>query len=212
MYYLLVYAQLTAVTPLLFRLLRRCRAALYAVTPCVIAGWELLALSRVDVPNVGVLFPTWLVYYLFGLEWQRWCERLREKRGFVANVTVLALLAQIAEGFLWYAYADYNMATTQLRLTNVVSSLAVITLLMTAAGRAREHLSGCRPLVLLGDLSFGVYLCHIAVLMVLRKAFGLVNLALPLVLWVAVMVVSVLVISTCRRVLPYRLLRLLGFA
>lgn len=212
MYYLLVYAQMTIITPVLFRLLKRCRAALYAVTPCMIIAWEFLALLGIDAPNVGVLFPAWLIYYLFGLEWERWHERLRKKRDAVAAVAALALLAQMGEGSLWYACGDYNMATTQLRLTNVLSSLAVITLFMTAAGRARERLSGCRPLVLLGDLSFGVYLCHIAVLMVLGKVLGLMGLASPSVLWVTVLFASVLLIVTCRRILPHRLLRLLGFA
>lgn len=36
MYYLLVYAQLVVLTPLLFRLLRSYRVLLYAVTPCML--------------------------------------------------------------------------------------------------------------------------------------------------------------------------------
>lgn len=213
MYYLLVCAQLTAVTPLLFRLLRRCCAALYAVAPCVIAGWELLAPLRVDVPSVAVLFPTWLVYYLFGLEWGRWRGFLRDHRDAVAIAAALALFAQSAEGFLWHTYGDYNMATTQLRLTNVVSSLAVIALLVTASGRARGRLSSCGALVLLGDLSFGVYLCHMAILAALGRVLGLAGLeglASSFVLWFGVIVGSVLLVSACRKVLPRRVLGLVG--
>lgn len=214
MYYLLVYAQLTVLSPLLLRLLRSHRMLLYMVTPISTALWELSAAAGVDLPNLGRLFPMWLVYYLFGLEWGKWRERLRKKGRSVAAVAALALLAQMGEGALWYAHGDHNMATTQLRLTNVLSSLAVITLLMTAVGKARERLSGCNPLVLLGDLSFGVYLCHIAVLMVLGKVLalaGIEGVASSFILWLGVIVGSVLLVRVCREVLPRRALTLLGF-
>lgn len=214
MYYLLVYAQLTVLSPLLFRLLGSHRILLYTVTPISIALWELSAAAGVDLPNLGRLFPMWLVYYLFGLEWEKWRERLRKKKSAVAAVAALALFAQLGEGALWYACGDYNMATTQLRLTNVFSSLAVITLFMIATGKVRERLSDCKPLVLLGDLSFGVYLCHIVVLMVLGKVFALVGIegvASSFILWFGVIAGSVLIVRVCREVLPRRALTLLGF-
>ena len=97
------------------------------------------------------------------------------------------------------------MATTQLRLTNAISSLAVIVLLMLAPECARERLARCGPLVRLGDLSFGVYLCHVALIMALRKAIGIVGLAgAPsiVVLWALVLGLSVLLVSAAQRVLP----------
>lgn len=30
-----------------------------------------------DIVKIAVLFPAWLVYYLFGLEWERWRAKLR---------------------------------------------------------------------------------------------------------------------------------------
>lgn len=72
MYYLLVYAQLMLLTPLLIKHLETKRILLYSVTPVVLVIWELVGLLRIDVPNIAVLFSSWLVYYLFGLEWSRW--------------------------------------------------------------------------------------------------------------------------------------------
>ena len=113
----------------------------------------------------------------------------------------------MGEGLDWDALGDYDMATTQLRLTNVVSSLAVIALLMLAPEGARERLAHCGALVRLGDLSFGVYLCHVVLIMVLRKALDLVGLAgVPSIfaLWVLALGLSVLLVTAGRRVLPCR--------
>ena len=214
MYYLLVYAQLVAITPLLFKLLRTHRVLTYAIAPVAVALWEAAALLGIDLPNLGRLFPMWLVFYLVGLEWERWRGVVSGKVKAVAAVAAVALALQMGEGFLWNAYGDYNMATTQLRLTNMASSLAVIALFMLASGAVRSKLAGCQPLVRLGDLSFGVYLCHIAAFIVCRKLFELVGLSgfLPsLLLWAVVLVSSALFVALCQRVLPKRALVVVGF-
>lgn len=215
MYFLLVYAQLVALTPLLFHLLRSHRALLYAIAPVAVVLWELAALLGIDLPSLGRLFPMWLVFYLVGLEWDRWRSLLRGKTPAVAAIAATTLAAQVVEGFLWNVYGDYNMATTQLRLTNMVSSLAVIALSMLASDAFKRRLASCRYLVRLGDLSFGVYLCHMAVLMVFRKCFellGFVGIIASLALWLAVLVTSSILVALWQRVLPKRVLGLIGFA
>ena len=168
--------------------------------------WELRALCGVDAPNIAVLSPVWLVYYLFGLEWERWRAWLKDREGAVAVVACVALALQVGEGFLWNGFGDYGMATTQLRLTNVVSSMGVIAFLMLASERARERLARCRALVFLGDLSFGVYLCHVVFIMVAQKGLDLIGFegSLPsFVLWMFVLGMSVLLVIACQRVLPH---------
>lgn len=214
MYYLLVYAQLVALTPLFLRLLRVYRTLLYAVTPVVLLVWELLAASNIDSVRFGIFFPAWLIYYLFGLEWSKWSEFLRDRGRLVAIVAIAALVMQIAEGFAWNAYGDYNMATTQLRLTNMFSSMAVISLLMLVSPSVRRRISNRSPLVCLGDVSFGIYLCHIAVLKVFGKLFelvGAVDFLSSLLLWAVVLGVSAVFVVMCQRVLPERVLAAIGF-
>ena len=139
--------------------------------------------------------------------------RLQGREGAVALATCVALALQAGEGFLWNAFGDYNMATTQLRLTNMVSSLAAISLFMLAPERVKSVLAGCRPLVRLGDVSFGVYLCHIAFILVLRKACALIGFAgaLPsIALWVLALGCSAAAVVLCRRILPPKVRALIG--
>lgn len=215
MYYLLVYAQLVVLTPLLFRLLRSHRVLLYAVTPCVLLAWEALAAFQVDVPRLGILFPAWLIYYLFDLEWSRWRVWLAGKMPLVAAFAVMALLAQVAEGFLWNAFGDYNMATTQLRVTNMLSSLAIISAFMLSSGSLKSRLSCLKPLVRLGDYSFGVYLCHMGFVMLLKKIasiLGLLGVLPSFVVWAMVIVLSMALVAVCRSTLPKKVLEAVGFA
>lgn len=131
----------------------------------------------------------------------------------MALATCVALALQAGEGFLWNALGDYNMATTQLHFTNMVSSLAVISLFMLAPERVKNLLAGCRPLVRLGDVSFGVYLCHIAFILVFRKAFVLIGFAGVLssfALWVLALGCSAAAVALCQRILPPKVRALIG--
>lgn len=215
MYYLLVYAQLMALTPLLFRLLRSHRTLLYSLTPLVLVAWEILAALRIDAPNIGILFPVWLVYYLFGLEWERWRAGLAGRMPLAAVFAILMLFAQAAEGFLWNAFGDYNMATTQLRVTNMLSSLAIISVFMLVSNSLKSRLSGSNPVVRLGDFSFGVYLCHMGFVMILKKIASIVGLSgiLPsFAIWAVVLILSAVLVMVCRIILPKKVLAALGFA
>ena len=64
-----------------------------------------------------------------GLDWERW-------RGYIDGAAILwgvaalvALCVQGGFGFAWSAYDDYSMAATQLKLSSMAASLAVIALI-----------------------------------------------------------------------------------
>lgn len=215
MYYLLVYAQLVALTPLIFRLLRRWKPVLYAVTPCVLVAWEVLAALGADAPSISFLFPAWLIYYLFELEWSRWSQVFSHKRAAVLSIAIFALALQEMSGFAWDANGDYGMATTQLKVTNMVSSLGVCASLMLLPEAIKSRLSRADVIVRLGDLSFGVYLTHMGFVLLSRSVLstlGLVGMVPTLCAWFVVLALSAISVAACRRKLPQRLLQALGFA
>lgn len=220
LYYLVVYLQLTLLTPWLFRLLDRpaARAALYAVTPLTLIARYVLSVAGVSLP-VQAFCGSWLVFYLLGLEWRGRIGPWLRGRGLGARHALIALAACLAlqelEGFAWLSAGNYDLATTQLKATSMLSSICAAALMALAGDAARRELAGCSPIVRLGDLSFGIYLSHMAVLAVLRKPLELVGAAglLPSVaLWLATLAASALLVTICRRVLPKRALAVIGFA
>lgn len=215
LYYLVVYAQLVILTPWLYRMLRSRRALVYLVTPAVLVLREVLGALGTGIPHLGAFFATWLVYYALGLEWERIAPHVRwVALPKLALAFVACLVLQYGSGFAWGAYGNFDIATTQLKVTSMATSVLVILLFMRAAECEWNPLRGQGAVSRLGDVSFGVYLCHIAVLVAARKVFAALGLAAfgwCFALWVVVLAVSALLVLLCQRLLPDKVLSAIGF-
>lgn len=212
MYFIAVYLQLTMLTSLLYRLLRWRPLIVYAVTPLSLAAYEVLTAVGVALPILGRLFPMWLVFYVVGLDWERWRARLQGK--FRAALVALGacLAIQLVSGFAWLHLGDYNMATTQLKLSSMATSLCVIAVIMLLPASEKHRLSESF-LAGVGDASFGIYLCHMFVLAVVRKV--LTFLALPAVLstvllWLLTLTISFVLCAFVRTKSPRRFADVVG--
>lgn len=212
MYFVAVYLQLTMLTPLLYRLLRWRPLTVYAVAPLSLAAYEVLTAVGIALPILGRLFPMWLVFYVVGLDWERWRARLQGK--FRAALVALGacLAIQLASGFAWLHIGDYNMATTQLKLSSMATSLCVIAVIMLLPASGKRRLSESF-LADMGDASFGIYLCHMFVLAAARKV--LTFLALPAVLstvllWLLTLTISFVLCAFVRTTSPRRFADVVG--
>lgn len=213
MYYLLVYAQLVMLTPLLYRVLRSHRLLVYCVTPVFLLVREVAAIVGVALPQVQVLFPAWLLFYVLGLDWGKVGRVATRRCSLLPGLLVTCLFLQLVSGFAWLARGDYNMATTQLKLSSMATS-AVLVVLIGLTGHRLRQLFARSYLVKLGDLSFGIYLCHILVLSVVTKVLGFV--AIPALMATVVNLAVTLVVSACvvavgATLLPRKVCEVLGF-
>lgn len=213
MYYLLVYAQLVMLTPLLYRVLRSHRLLVYCVTPVFLLVREVAAIVGVALPQVQVLFPAWLLFYVLGLDWGKVGHVATRRCSLLPGLLVACLFLQLVSGFAWLARGDYNMATTQLKLSSMATS-AVLVVLIGLTGHRLRQLFARSYLVKLGDLSFGIYLCHILVLGVVTKVLGFV--AIPALMATVVNLAVTLVVSACvvavgATLLPRKVCEALGF-
>lgn len=213
MYYLLVYVQLVLLTPVLFKLLSRNRFLVYATTPVCLLLRELFAFAGIELPQIQVLCPMWLIFYVVGLDWKRWSRFIEGRTVQLAVVSLACLVLQEASGFCWNLVGDFNMATTQLKLSSAATSLAAIAFFMAVSCSCKLRLSSS-SLVNLGNASFGVYLCHIIVLVVIRSV--LESFTLPLgvftfVLWALTLAGSYCAVAVIGRLLPERARVLIGF-
>lgn len=122
MYCLLVYVQLVLLTPVLFKLLSRNRFLVYATTPVCLLLRELVAFAGIELPQIQVLCPMWLIFYVVGLDWKRWSGLIEGRAVQLSVVSLARLVLQEASGFCWNLVGDFNMATTQLKLSSAATS------------------------------------------------------------------------------------------
>ena len=185
------------------------------MTPLCLAVRYVLAFTGHGSMHIGVFCGTWLAHYLAGLEWQGRIQPWLARHGIGARQLVLLVAAGIClqwlEGTAWYLAGNQDMATTQMRVSSAITSLCVAALLMELGPALRQRLAACRPLVRLGDLSFGVYLCHMAAI-TLWAHFLPAGVAPWFALeWLAVLAASAAGVAVCKRLLPRRVCGWLGF-
>ena len=212
MYYVLVYAQLVVLTPLLYRLLHSCPVVPYALGVLALIGREAAALAGIALPHVQAIFAVWLIFYVVGLDWERWRGYVEDRAALWGVAAVVALCVQAGFGFAWNAYGDYNMATTQLKLSSMAASLAVIALIMALPVHLKAKTGGSF-FGRLGDASFGIYLCHMFVVAALGKVLGLIVLplvALTVLKWLLAVTISYMFCVLMGRVLPKKVAGWLG--
>lgn len=208
-----MYAQLVVLTPLLYRALRSHRFFVYCVTPAFLLVREAAAIVGFALPQVQVLFPAWLLFYVLGLDWGRVERAATRKRSLLPWLLIACLLLQQAAGYAWLVWGDFNMATTQLKLSSMATSVVVVMLIGLIGQRLRRLLANSY-FVKLGDLSFGIYLCHMLLLSVVTKVLGFV--ATPLLIATVVNLAVTLVASACivdagAKLLPRKVCEVLGF-
>lgn len=217
MYYLLVYAQMVLLTPLVYKVLNsRYGWLLWLVTPVTLIVREIAVCRGMGMTAIfSVFFGSWLIYYMLGLRW-----------GAIANAfahicptfcaMIIALVLQMASAWCWDNYGDFSVAISQLKVAAMITSLFVIIFSMQIPPLVQRKLSQCHLIVLIGNCSYGVYLCHLLILICIRKACELagmpvVNVWGTLLLWMLTLMVSTLVVWICQRALPMSLQRVLGF-
>ena len=170
LYFLSVLLQLTLLTPLLIRLIHRNSRMVdlvcWAVTPLYVALMYLhdyVTGSR--LPLYCALFPAWFGFYYAGMVVRERNITLR-----VSNVTLVALLLLT----LYLSYAESQlletrlpwMAVSQIKFSSMLYAAAVIALVL----KNRDPQQPAGLLSRIGDYSFGIYLIHIYVLVLINKS------------------------------------------
>ena len=212
-YFIIVYIQFILLTPLITRLLR---------SKISWGGWIIQPLSLILLTYLRLeeyvplsLCTSWFSAYYLGLAIGNGVIRVdRISKARASLLWILALALNIAEGLFWFKAGDYSMATTQERLSNMLYSLACMTLAafyiqngipFRTVGRKIEE-----ALAIIGDCSFGIYLTHTIVLNVLEVIPVVKLIPFPINAIMAVALAS-LGIMLCRKVLGAKASGYLGF-
>lgn len=205
-YYILVQMQLVLLTPLLIRLIKSKWWWIgYVVTPASMVGLYILILQgyQIAYPWNNITFFVWLIFYYMGM-----CARrgkrfvFLSRRMFLASCYVICIVVEFAEGYAWNLFGRPDIATTQVKLSDMCTSSVVIGMLYLFMTSRREGNGGIigRMLKIIGDSSFGIYLVHNLLIILLTE--HLPGFAWLMVIWrtIAVLLLSLGVVFILRKV------------
>lgn len=183
LYYILVLFQLVLLSPLIIRLLAspRWRIVLYLLTPIHLAVIYIFNLTADGILYYETVFTAWLLFYLLGLDAKTGRFDYLIERVNGCHVMLLLMLS-IAEAFmlLYLAGRPEDFTYSQLRICNY-AFVVMLDLWFLKIGRHLDRTEyeerwWYQLGVKLGDASYGIYFCHMAVLMIVTKVLQIVGL------------------------------------
>ena len=94
---------------------------------------------------------------------------------------LFSLVIQGVEGFIWYWMGNFDMATTQLKMSSIITT-GLFCIRAYIYIEADDLNSNEQPVILkkflkvLGDNSFGIYLSHMLIIKILNKLVPMANI------------------------------------
>lgn len=175
LYYIFVYIQFVLLTPWLGKLAKsKYRHWGWAVAPISIIIFKYSVLLLGITPNayVSILWSDaclgWFTFYYLGLLLGNKIISPNYSLKTLVILYLVSIILQIAEGYGWLLLGENNCGT-QIKLSSLLTSslflLIVYTILNTSTIKVNN-----KYLRSLGDYSFGIYLCHPMVMIILGAA------------------------------------------
>ena len=185
-YYILVYIQIVLITPFVIKLVKsKYKNTGFLLTPMFMLTYYMVIIlfqREIPFPLNANNFVIWFIYYYLGIY-------LRNNQLVIKNINdikillIMSLILQIGEGIYWNKLGYYGMATTQLKFTSMISNILILILTFSWLNNGKEVKERCwkNYLIEIGGMSFGIYLLHILILVILNKViFCWQNIVFPL--------------------------------
>lgn len=199
LYYLIVLLQLTAITPVLIKIVEKRKVILdiiiFAITPIYTI---FVALFQYKFGRIfsyyNIIFVAWITFYYLGLwiknkKWDINKMKIRKISIVLIGIVIVFIMVNMLE---YNKGCIYSYCATQIKLTNVLYS-AIICILIFAISQLSVKRKQPNWLYALGDLSFGIYLIHY-IFILISKAI-LEPLQINYIMQSIIMIVSTLIIS-----------------
>ncbi len=171
MYYIFVYCEFTLLIPLIDRLARsKYRYWGFAIAPAEIIIMRLIpmlmgiGLNKYIGAVRSVSCLAWFSYFYLGYMMGNKIIQINWPEKKLLLTWALSIMLQIGEGY-WYLCLGEANCGTQVKLSSIISGALFAIMAYQFIYSSRE----CHNVVLkkLGDISFGIYFSHIAVMSVL---------------------------------------------
>ncbi len=163
-------------------------------------------------PFPGTIFLVWFIYYYLGMALGNNVLTYNVSNVKTWIVYGFVLLLSELEGFAWFYRGNYDMATSQIRLTSVLSS--TVACLLAYLFLRNDHMIKdesllSRMFIKIGDYSFGIFLAHILVKTLLGNIPGYDLLQFPITT-LLIIVVTALGVMVGRKILGKKISEFVG--
>lgn len=193
MYYIFVYIQFVLLTPWLAQLAKsKHRHWGWLIAPISMIIFKYSGLLTGIEPNayVSLLWSDvclgWFTYYYLGLLLGNRIIKPDYSLKTLILLYLVSILLQMVEGYGWLLLGEANCGT-QVKLTSFLTSTLFLLIVYTLLNKPDIDVKS-KFLRSLGDYSFGIYLCHIMVIMVLRRIPYYTTLSYPFTSFMVVLI------------------------
>lgn len=214
LYFLIVSVELKIVTPLIFSKLNRggylwYKDWLLLVTPLTLAVIYTISCHTKQLPAVyAQIFPTWFIVYYSGILARR--DILRVTSVQALCMVLLSFYLMMLESMYIHEDMDISsLAVSQIKYSSFLFSISLCLLFLSLHQSVKRNI-----LVILGEMSFGIYLLHIPLKKGIDAALNhIVPVDAPL--WqmldvLATLTMCMVVLKVAYRLFPEKLNRYLG--
>lgn len=214
-YYIFVYIQFVLITPLIIKLIKsRYNWIGWLITPISIFIIRYICNFmniKLGFPFPGTNFFVWFSYYYLGIMLGNKVLDYNLNYSKTVFLYIISIVIALIEGMVWYKLGDYDMATTQVRLTSIISSMVAmfISYLYIIDKNDVKDNKLTKLLIIVGDSSFGIYLSHILIMAILSQFSVYLCIPFPITSIIVVFVSTICVIIG-KKVLGVKYSKLLG--
>ena len=169
LYYIFVYIQFVLLTPLLAKLAKsRYQFIGWLIAPTSILIFKYYDLfTSIDYNIFIELFWSdsclgWFTFYYLGLLLGNNIIKRDYSLKSLITLYIISLFIQATEGYIWFLQGEANCGT-QLKLSSLLTSTLFLLCIHTILTKGVFNTKN-KFLIILGDYSFGIYLCHMMIM------------------------------------------------
>ncbi len=179
LYFLVVLLMLVIITPFLIKYIQKNNSRTKLYLPLLITllynvcNTIFYIKFNSSIPYYNYHIFGWFSYYYLGLLFRY--DKIEVKSLEKINyLCFLSLMVSIIEGIFIYAeYEYYDLAVTQISTGNYIYCMALC-LIIKNSEKEKSHKN---ILTMLGDFSYGIYLSHVLILMLIKKLVSYFDIA-----------------------------------
>lgn len=173
MYYIFVYCQFTLLIPFIDKLGRsKFKYFGFLISPMEIIIMRLIPLvasiefnAYIEI-GMSISCLGWFTYFYIGYLLGNKIITIKISTSKLIYLLIISIIIQIAEGY-WYFMMGESNCGTQLKISSIITSLVFVIISYRCIDS--EKIRTCSVLKMIGDNSFGIYISHISIMMVMYK-------------------------------------------